>query len=62
MAQESHDDRQGNALLVEVHGLGLAQHVAVNALGNEGQALWAVRAALLSTAAMLLDDSRVGMP
>ena len=32
VAEEPHDDRQRDALLVEVHGLGLAQHVAVDVL------------------------------
>jgi HTH-like domain/Integrase core domain len=36
VAEESHDDRQRDALLVEVHGLGLAQHVAVDALREGG--------------------------
>src|SRR5665647_2460421 len=32
VAEEAHDDRQRDALLVEVHGLGLAQHVAMDVL------------------------------
>ena len=33
MAEEAHNERQRDALLVEVHGLGLAQHVAVDVIG-----------------------------
>src|SRR5262245_38686359 len=32
VTEETHDDRQRNALLVEVHGFGLTQHVAVDVL------------------------------
>ena len=34
MAKETHDDRHRYALLVEVHGLGLAQHVPVDVIGS----------------------------
>ena len=34
MAEKTHDDRQRDALLVEVHGFGFAQHVAVDVLGD----------------------------
>ena len=36
VAEEPHDDRQRDALLVEVHGLGLAQQVAVDVGGDAG--------------------------
>lgn len=39
LVEQAHDDRQRDALLVEVHGLGLAQHVAVDALGHRGASL-----------------------
>jgi hypothetical protein len=34
VAEQPHDDRQGDALLVEIHGLGLAQHVAMDVFWN----------------------------
>ena len=36
VAEEAHDDRQRDALLVEVHGFGFAQHVAVDVLRDRG--------------------------
>jgi HTH-like domain/Integrase core domain len=36
VAEESHDDRQRDPLLVKVHGFGLAQQVAVDVLGDRG--------------------------
>ena len=39
MAEESHDDRQWDALLVRVHGFGLLQQVAVDVLRDRGTLL-----------------------
>ena len=36
MAEQAHDDRQWDPLLVEVHGFGLAQYVAVDTTGDSG--------------------------
>lgn len=62
VAEQPHDDRQRDALLVEVHGLGLAEHVAVGPVlsGIDGQPARAVSAAAVITFATVSADSRVG--
>ena len=62
MAEEPHDDGQRDALPVEVHGLGLAEHVAVDVAWQGGQLARAVRAACVSTDETVLAESPVGCP
>src|SRR5271166_4576949 len=47
VAEESHDDRQWDPLLVKVHGFGLSQHVAVDVLGDRGALVARGRGGLL---------------